>query len=127
MKRILLFAIITLGILSSCNRSLTKDEILVTMSGVWTNQLNTSLELDLISNPPQVKNRFGNVSPMEIISIDLENTSVIFQEQAGLKLKGTLRLKKLDDGTYALAWKYDTGQYLMFSYVRKLDRFMERP
>ena len=127
MKRILLFAIIALVILSSCNRSLTKDEILATMSGVWTNQLNPSLELDLISKPPQVKNRFGNVFPIEIINIDMENMSVIFQEQAGLKLKGTLRLKKLDDGTFALAWKYDTGQYSMYSFVRKLDRFLEKP
>lgn len=127
MKKILLFAIIALEVLSSCNRSLTKDEILATMSGIWTNKFNPSLELDLISNPPQMKSRSGEIFPMEIINIDVENLSVIFQEQAGLKLKGTLRLKKLDDDTYALAWKYDTGQYLMFSYVRKLDRYLERP
>lgn len=132
------FAIIFVALIVACNnnststsnesKNLKKEELFDFMSGIWSNKYNPYFELDLMQEKPYLKNNSGIISNLEIVNYDIENLTVIANIilENGNKEGITLRLTKLQNDTYALAWKYDRGQIMLFSFVRKLDRQMEK-
>ena len=105
-----------------------KDFLLYQMSGIWVNKYNLTAELDLFREDPFWTDKYGNTNTIQIIGYDLDNLTIVTKEIRDTKeeLGLTLRLIPLENNTYALAWKYDTGQLLYCSFVRKLNRFITK-
>lgn len=110
------------------NKGLTKEQVLYLMSGVWVNEYNISIEIDLMQEKPFRTDQWGNKYYFQILAFDLENLTVVAKELSEKEgdMGVTLRLVKLQGDSYALAWKYDKGKLLLCNFVRKLDRFMEK-
>jgi hypothetical protein len=132
------FAIIFIILIVSCNnnststssesKNLNKEQVLNLMSGIWVNEYNLTAEIDMEQERPFWKDKWGGNHYFEIQAYDLENLTIVAKELGGdgKDLGVTLRLVKLEDDSYALAWKYDGGKLLLCSFVRKLDRQLEK-